>query len=106
MPIVNKKVKKGKKRPFGNLDIGISASTLSLESALASALPDIFFALKNFFEKIEYLCSFLCLVMASVPLCNKYLFLYDFVHPKMSIGVLEKDYLNYRKHRPIGILKK
>ena len=53
-----------------------------------------------FFSKVEYLCSFLCLVMISVPLCYKYLVLYDFlfIQSKVSIGVLEKSYLNIRKH--------
>ena len=54
-----------------------------------------------FFEKeVEYFCSFLCLVMVSVPLCYKYLVLYDnlFIKSKASIAVLEKSYLNIRKH--------
>ena len=35
-------------------------------------------------------------------------FLYDFlyIHSKASIGVLEKGYLNIRKHPFIGVLKK
>ena len=51
-------------------------------------------------KKLEYLCSFLCLVMVSVPLCYKYLFLHDllFMKSKAFIGVLEKRYLNIRKH--------
>ena len=51
-------------------------------------------------KKVEYLCSFLCLVMVSVPLCYKYLVLYDFlsIKSKASIGVLEKSLLNIRKH--------
>ena len=51
-------------------------------------------------KKLEYLCSFLCLVMGSVPLCYQYLVLYDFlfIKSKVSIGVLEKSYLNIRKH--------
>ena len=46
--------------------------------------------------------------MVSVPLCYKYLFFYDFlfIHSKASIGVLEKGYLNIRKHPSIGDLKK
>ena len=38
------------------------------------------------------MCPFLCLVIASVLLCYKYLFLYDFlfIYPKASIGVREK----------------
>ena len=68
----------------------------------------IIFAFRIFFKKIEYLCYFLCLVMVSVPICYKYLFLYDFlfIHSKASIGVLEKDYLNTRRHPSIGVLKK
>ena len=67
----------------------------------------IVFAFRIFF-KIEYFCYFLCLVMVSVPLCYKYLFLYDFlfIHWKTSIGVLEKGYLNIRRHPSIGVLKK
>ena len=85
-------------RPFGNLGIDISASA----SSLASALQNNYFCHQNFFffKKVEYLCSFLCLVMVSVPLCYKYLVLYDFlfIQSKASIGVLEKSYLNIRKH--------
>ena len=64
----------------------------------------IFFFLK---KKVEYLCSFLFLVMVSVPLCCKYLVLYDFlfIESKTSIGVLEKSYLNIRKH-PCWCFKK
>ena len=60
----------------------------------------IIFAIRIFFFKVEYLCSFLCLVMVSVALCYKYLVLYDFlfIQSKASIGVLEKSYLNIRKH--------
>ena len=59
-------------------------------------LPSEFFLKK----KVDHLCSFLCLVMVSVPLCYKYLVLYDFlfIQSKASIGVLEKSYLNIRKH--------
>ena len=59
-------------------------------------LPKYFF----FVKEVEYLCSFLCLVMVSVPLCYKYLFLHDllFIKSKASIGVLEKSYLNIPKH--------
>ena len=51
-------------------------------------------------KKIEYLSSFLCLVMVSVPLCYKYLILYDFqfIKSNAAIGVLEKSYLNIRKY--------
>ena len=51
---------------------------------------------------------YFCLVVVLVPLCYKYLFLYDFLftHPKESIGVLEKDHLNFQKHQSIGVLKK
>ena len=60
----------------------------------------IFLSWEFFLKKVEYLCSFLCLVMVSVPLCYKYLVLYDFlfIKPKASIGVLEKCYLNIRKY--------
>ena len=46
------------------------------------------------------MCSLLCLVMVSVPLCYKYLFLYNnlFIHSKASIGVLEKDNLNIQSN--------
>ena len=84
-------------RPFGNLGIGISATA----SSLALTLQEIIFAIRIFFfKKVEYLCSFLCLVMVSVPLCYKYLVLYDFLFIKSeaSIDVLEKSYLNIRKH--------
>ena len=60
----------------------------------------IFLSWEFFLKKVEYLCSFLCLVMVSVPLCYKYLVLYDFlsIKSKASIGVLEKSLLNIRKH--------
>ena len=87
-------------RPFGNLGIGIiSASASSL------ALQKNYFCHQNFFffkKKVECLCSFSCLVMVSVSICYKYkyLVLYDFlfIQSKASIGVLEKSYLNIRKH--------
>ena len=68
----------------------------------------LFLSSEFFFSKIEYLCYFLCLVMVSIPLCYKYLFLWDFlfIHWKTSIGVLEKGYLNIRRHPSIGVLKK
>ena len=49
---------------------------------------------------------FLWLIMASATLCYQYLFLYDFlfIHSKMSIGVLEKGYLNLMKNLPIVFL--
>ena len=82
-------------RSFRNLGIGISASA----SSLATALQKINFTIRIFF-KVECLCSFLWLVMVSVPLCYKYLVLYDFlsIKSKASIGVLEKSLLNIRKH--------
>ena len=82
-------------RPFGNLGIGISASA----SSSTTALQKKYFCL--IFFKVEYLFSFLWLVMVSVPLCYKYLILYDFlfIKSKASIDVLEKSYLNIRKHQ-------
>ena len=70
---------------------------IGIDIAKKLSLPSEFFFLK---KKVEYLCSFLCLVMVSVPLCYKYLVLYDFlfIQSKASIGVLEKSYLNIRKH--------
>ena len=62
----------------------------------------------EFFKKsIQYLCFSLCLVMVLVALLQ-IIFLYDFlyIHSKASIGVLEKGYLNIRKHPFIGVLKK
>ena len=58
------------------------------------------FALSIFWKKIEHLCSsFLCLSMASIPLCYKYLFLCDllFIHPKGAHW--------YSKHPSIGVSK-
>ena len=87
----------------------ISAS--SLESALASALQKVYFCLQKIVfgrkNKKEYLGFSFCSVMPSVPLCYKYLFLYNFllIHPKEFIGVLEKSCLNFRKHPSIGISK-
>ena len=51
-------------------------------------------------KKVKYLYSSLCLVMVWVPLCYKYLVFYDFlfIQSNGSIGVLEKSYLNIRKH--------
>ena len=75
-------------RPFGNL--GTSANGIAKTLFLPS----------EFFFKVEYLCSLLCLVIVSVPLCYKYLVFYDFlfIQSNGSIGVLEKSYLNIRKH--------
>ena len=80
-------------RPFGNLGISI---VIGIGIAKKLFLPSEFF----FKKKVDHLCSFLCLVMVSVPLCYKYLVLYDFlfIKSKASIGVLEKSYLNIRKH--------
>ena len=85
----------------------ISASASSLKLALALALQKVYFWPQNFVLKTEYLCSFLCLVMASVPLCYKYSFLYDFlfIHPKVSIGVIQKGGLSFRKHSSIVFWK-
>ena len=61
----------------------------------------LFLPVEFFFKKeVEYLCSFLCLVMVSEPFCYKYLVLYNFlfIQSKASIGVLEKSCLNIRKH--------
>ena len=84
------------KRLSGNLGIDESASALA--SALASVFQNFYFCLKRFW----------CFVMISVPLCCKYLLLYDFlfINPKNSIGVLEKCYLNFRKHLSISVFKK
>ena len=76
---------------------------LSISIAIGNGIAKkIFLPWESFicFKKVEYLCSFLCLVMVSVPLCYKYLVLYDFlfIQSKASIGVLEKSYLNIRKH--------
>ena len=94
-------------RLLGNL--GKMPMHLSSASSLASALQKIIFAIKIFFlkKKVEYSCSFLCLVMVSVSLCYKYLVLYDFlfIQSKVSIGVLEKSYLNIWKH-PFWYFKK
>ena len=67
----------------------------------------IIFTSRNFFLKKEHLCSFFCLVLASVPLCYKYLFFYDtlFIYPKAFISVLEKDFLNFRRHLSIVFWK-
>ena len=74
---------------------------LSNSIAIGIGIARNYFCHQNFFfKKIEYLCSFLCLVMVSGPLCYKYLDLYDilFIQSKASIDVLEKSYLNIRKH--------
>ena len=87
-------------RPFGNLGISI---VIGIGIAKKLFLPSEFF-----FKKIECLCSFLCLVMVSVPLCYKYFVLYDFlfIQSKASIGVQEKSYLNIRKHPSWCFFKK
>ena len=83
-------------KSFGNLGTGISASASSLATALQKKL---FLPSEFFFKKVEYLCSFLRLVMISAPLCYKYLVLYDFLFIQWkAIGVLEKSYLTIRKH--------
>ena len=66
------------------------------------------FALEFFSKKIEHLRSFLCLVMASVPLCCIYFFPYDFllIHPEAFIGVLAKGNLNFWIHLSTGVSKK
>ena len=75
---------------------------LSISIVIGNGIAKKIFLPWEFFfkKKVEYLCSFLCLVMVSVPLCYKYLVLYDFLFIKSeaSIDVLEKSYLNIRKH--------
>ena len=97
-------------RPFGNLGIGISRHYhIVIGIGIGIGITkNLLLPSESFFKKIEYFYSFLCLVIASVPLCYKYLFLYDFlfVHPKVSIGVLEKGNFNFQKHPSIGVLKK
>ena len=68
----------------------------------------IIFAFRFFFKKNRIFMLFLVLSYGTVPLCYKYLFLYDllFIHSNVSIGILEKGYLNIRKHPSIGVLKK
>ena len=83
--------------------------SISIVIDIASALQKFYFCLQNFLKKTtEYLCYFLCLVIVSVSLCYKYLFLYDFlfIHSMASIGVLENAYLNIWRHPSIGVLKK
>ena len=72
---------------------------LSISIVIGNGIAKKLFLPSDFFFKVEYLCSFLCLVL-SVPLCYKYLVLYDFlfIKSKASIGALEKSYLNIRKH--------
>ena len=69
---------------------------------------NLFLPSEIFSLKLEYLCSFLCLVIALIPLCYKYLFLYDFlfIHLKACISVVEKGNLNFQNHPSIGVLKK
>ena len=63
---------------LGHLEISASAS--SLEFPLALAMQKIYFCLRNFFWKNRIFMGFFwCLVMVSVPLYYKYLFLYDFL---------------------------
>ena len=95
-------------RPFGNLGIGISRQNRHWNRHWHRHCKKTFFAFRIFFEKIKYLCSFLCLVVASVPLCYKYVFLYNFlfIHRKVPIDLLEKGYLNFRKHLPIWCFEK
>ena len=73
---------------------------LSISIVIGNGIAKKLFLPSDFFFKVEYLCSFLCLVIVSVPLCYKYLVLYDFlfIKSKASIGALEKSYLNIRKH--------
>ena len=101
-----------KQQPKGIFIDSISKSWhwhLSISIVIGNGIAKKIFAMKIFFkEKVEYLYSFLCLVMVSVLLCYKYLILYDFlfIKSKASIGVLEKSYLNIRKHLSCPVLKK
>ena len=69
---------------------------------------NLFLPSEFFLKKQNFFFYFLCLVIVSVPLCYKYLFLYDFlfIHSIASIGVLENCYLNIWRHPSIGVLKK
>ena len=60
-------------------------------------------------EKIQYLCFFLVLNYGiSTTLLQRFVFLWFplFIHLNVSICVLEKGYLNFRKHPSIGVLIK
>ena len=81
-----------------NLGIGISASVSSLESALASALKK--YNVYRFFLVLNYgISATLLQIFFSLwfPL---------FIHLNVSICVLEKSYLNFRKHPSVGVLIK
>ena len=85
----------------GHFEILASASQHQRRHRQQHCKKNIFAKIYIFFEKeVEYLCSSLCLVMVSVPLCYKHLVLYDnlFIKSKASIAVLEKSYLNICKH--------
>ena len=68
---------------------------------------NLIFAFRNFFEKIEHLCYFLCFVMTPGPFFYKQLFLYNFllIHPNTSIAVTGKGYLNFRKNHSLVFRK-
>ena len=69
---------------------------------------NLFLPSEFFLKKQNFFFYFLCLVIVSVPLCYKYLFLYDFlfINSIASIGVLKNCYLNIWRHPSIGVLKK
>ena len=96
----------GKQQPKGLFIEAIWKSWhrhLSISIAIGNGIAKkIFLPWESFicFKKVEYLSSFLCLVVVSILLCYKYLFLYNFlfIKPKACIGVLEKCCLNIRKY--------
>ena len=58
--------------------MGIS---VAIGSGSGIGIAKKFFCFQNFFGKTEHLYSFLCLVMVSVPFCNRYLL---HIHPSKS----------------------
>ena len=86
-------------RPFGNLDIGISASP----SSLASALQKNYFCHQNFLLFLKKSRIFMFFLVLSYGISTTLLQILSSqrfpIHPaKGSIGVLEKSYFNIRRH--------
>ena len=101
-----------KQQPKGVFIVAIWKSGhryLSISIVIGIGIAKNLFLPSEFFLKKQiFFFYFLCLVIVSVPLCYKYLFLYDFlfIHSIASIGVLENCYLNIWRHPSIGVLKK
>ena len=86
----------------------ILASASALASALTSALQKLYFRLNKITleEQVLYVLSLFIFFQNLFATSTDFFKNITFIHPNAPIGVLEKSYLNFRKHPPVGGSKK